>query len=131
MQRSLACRRLFQQPSSLIRLDSYGDLLQSALFRQHRFVSSFKPTPCCHLALKPGTPIPGLDIYKEKEPPLALARSEYPDWLESLAKPLPTLSKLRRMPEEEATDREIMRYLKLTRRMKIKRNNEEMTGKKR
>jgi Mitochondrial ribosomal protein L37 len=83
------------------------------------------------LALKPGTPIPGLDIYKEKEPPVVLERSEYPDWLESLAKPLPSLAKLRRMPEEDATDREKMRYLKLTRRMIIKRNNAEAAGKKR
>ena len=82
-------------------------------------------------AFKPGTPIPGLDIYKEREPPVALERSEYPDWLGSLANPLPSLALLRRMPEEEATDRDKLRYLKLTRRMKIKKNNQEMAGKKR
>jgi Mitochondrial ribosomal protein L37 len=81
--------------------------------------------------LKPGTPIPGLDIYKEKEPPVALERHEYPDWLDSLAKPLPSLAVLRRMPEEEATDREKMRYLKLTRRVQIKKNNEALAGTKR
>lgn len=98
---------------------------------QYRCLGTFKPTLTHQLALKPGSPIPGLDIYKDKEPPVALERSEYPDWLGSLAKPLPSLAILRRMPEEEATDQEKMRYLKLTRRMKIKKNNAEMAGKKR
>lgn len=81
--------------------------------------------------MRPGTLIPGLDIYKDKDAPVALDRSEYPDWLESLARPLPTLAALRRMPEEDATDRDKMRYLKLTRRVQIKKNNIEIAGKKR
>lgn len=54
---------------------------------------------------------------------MALKRDEYPDWVNDLAKPKITLAKLRRMPEEEATDRDKMRYLKLTRRFKMKDNN--------
>jgi hypothetical protein len=73
--------------------------------------------------MKPGTPIPGLNFTKGKEPIVALKREEYPDWVNDLAKPKITLAKLRRMPEEEATDRDKMRYLKLTRRFKMKDNN--------
>lgn len=77
------------------------------------------------LAMKPGTPIPGLDIYKEKDPPVALERSQYPEWLDSLMVPLPTLGQLRRMPDEDATDKDKKRYLKLLRKLKIKQKNEE------
>lgn len=77
------------------------------------------------MPMKPGTPIPGLDIYKDQDPPVALERSEYPDWVGTLAEPMISLAKLRKMPEEEATDKEKKRYLKLVRRLKIKDNNEE------
>lgn len=60
---------------------------------------------------------------KGKEPIVAMKREEYPDWINDLAKPKITLAQLRRMPEEEATDRDKMRYLKLTRRRKMKDNN--------
>ena len=86
------------------------------------FTASFP----ARLPMKPGTPISGLDIFKEKEPPVALERSEYPEWISSLAQNDVTLAQLRRMPEEEASDREKKRYLKLTRRLLIKKNNEEM-----
>jgi large subunit ribosomal protein L54 len=72
--------------------------------------------------MKPGTPIPGLNFFKDQDPPVALERSDYPDWLYHL--PQKSLAQLRRMPEEEATDKEKMRYLKLTRRMLIKQKNE-------
>ena len=75
--------------------------------------------------MKPGTPIPGLNIRKDQDPPVALKREEYPEWVDTLAEPQISLAKLRRMPEEEATDREKMRYLKLTRRQKIRQQNEE------
>jgi len=75
-------------------------------------------------AMKPGTPIPGLNFLKDRDPPVALDRSEYPEWVNSLTKRDVTLAQLRKMPEEEATDREKMRYLKLTRRIEIKRKNE-------
>jgi Mitochondrial ribosomal protein L37 len=79
--------------------------------------------------MKPGTPINGLDIFKDKDPPVALERSEYPAWVSDLPKPLASLAKLRRMPEEEASDKDKKRYLKLIRKIQIKKNNEEAAGK--
>lgn len=73
----------------------------------------------------PGTPIAGLDIYKDKEAPVVLKRSEYPEWVGKLAEPLISLAKLRKMSVEEATLEQQQRYLKLVRRLKIKENNEE------
>ena len=58
-------------------------------------------------AMKPGEPITGLNVVKNKDPPVALPRSEYPKWVDDLAKPLPTLAQLRRMPEDEAKDEEM------------------------
>lgn len=75
--------------------------------------------------MKPGTPIPGLNFLKGKDAIVALERSEYPEWVSDLDKPLISLAKLRRMDEEDATDKEKMRYLKLTRRLQIKANNAE------
>lgn len=81
-------------------------------------------------AMKPGTPIPGLDsIYPpSKDPanpsaPTAKPRSEYPAWVSQLAEAPPTLAKLRNMKMEEASDKEMRRYLKLVRRNLIKENN--------
>lgn len=76
------------------------------------------------MPLKAGTPIKGLNVLKDQEPILALKRSEYPDWINRLAEPMPTLAQLRRMPEEEADDKLKMRYLKLKRRMLVKEQNE-------
>jgi hypothetical protein len=73
--------------------------------------------------MKPGTPIPGLNFMKGQDPPVALERSEYPAWVNDLEKPRVSLAKLRKMPIEESTDADQMRYLKLTRRAKIKENN--------
>lgn len=74
--------------------------------------------------MKPGTPIRGMDFFKgDKEPIVALQRQEYPQWVDTLASPLPSLAQLRRMPEEEADDRLKMRYLKLKRRIILKENN--------
>ncbi|EJK69672.1 hypothetical protein THAOC_09048 [Thalassiosira oceanica] len=95
------------------------------------------PLHCCYsssppsrLAMKPGTIIPGLDkIYapsKDKaaeKGPVVLPREEYPAWVGDLARPLPTLAKLRSMEFSDATDKEMMRYLKLTRRVHIKELN--------
>ena len=82
-------------------------------------------------ALKPGTPIPGLEsIYpKAKDPsqpskvPIAKPRHEYPSWVFELGKPLPTLAKLKSMDIKDASDSDMKRYLKLTRRARIKANN--------
>lgn len=80
--------------------------------------------------MKPGTPIPGLSIYPpSKDPnspsnsPAALPRSEYPQWVSQLVEAPPTLAKLRNMKMEEASDKEMRRYLKLVRRNLIKENN--------
>ena len=81
------------------------------------------------MPMKPGTVIEGLGIFKDKDPPVVKDRSEYPDWVSELSKPLPSLAKLRKMPIEEATDKEKMRYLKLTRKIKIKKANEEAASK--
>ena len=62
---------------------------------------------------------------KGQDPPAALDRSEYPEWVNDLAKPRQSLAKLRRMPLEESTDADQLRYLKLTRRSRIKENNVE------
>ncbi|KAK1733944.1 hypothetical protein QTG54_015471 [Skeletonema marinoi] len=81
-------------------------------------------------AMKSGTPIPGLtSIYPpSKDPsnptaPTALPRSDYPSWVSALAEAPPTLAKLRNMKMEEATDKDMRRYLKLVRRNLIKENN--------
>jgi len=86
-------------------------------------------------AMKPGTQIPGLSsIYPPSKDPTAAAnnntavptakpRSEYPSWVSTLSEAPPTLAKLRNMKMEEATDKDLRRYLKLVRRGVIKDNN--------
>jgi hypothetical protein len=83
------------------------------------------PTAPVQLAMKAGTLLPGLDFIKDTDEVLSKERSEYPDWVDSLAKPMLSLAKLRRMTEEEATDREKERYLKLSRRQEMKNKNAE------
>jgi hypothetical protein len=76
------------------------------------------------LPMKPNTPLRGLDIFKSSEsPPVALDRSQYPSWLSDLSKPFITLAALRRLPLEQSTEEEQLRYLKLTRRGDIKEKN--------
>lgn len=95
-----------------------------------RPLSSFSATPVPAMAMRPGTPIPGLDkIYPAPKDgtsraPVALPREEYPPWVNELTRPLPTLAKLRGMKVEDASDRDMKRYLKLVRKAKIKSNNE-------
>lgn len=87
-------------------------------------VRSYSSATPAALPMKPGTPIPGLKIYKEKDAPVALERSEYPAWVDTLTQPLPSLAQLRRMNLDEASDRDKRRFLKLTRRQKIRERNE-------
>jgi len=94
----------------------------SAVVVKHSITRCLSRTPTRQV-MKPGTPISGLNFVKGKEPVVALKREEYPDWVNDLATPKITLAKLRRMSEEEATDRDKMRYLKLTRRFQMKDNN--------
>jgi hypothetical protein len=79
--------------------------------------------------MKPGTPIPGLNFLKGKEAPVALERSEYPEWVTKLCETQISLAKLRKMDEGDATDKEKMRYLKLTRKAYIKEQNAEAGAK--
>lgn len=74
--------------------------------------------------MKPGTVMKDLAIFKDKEAPVVLERSEYPEWVASLSEPLPSLANLRQIPDEEATDSEQRRFLKLTRRAAIKLKNQ-------
>jgi large subunit ribosomal protein L54 len=83
----------------------------------------------CSQAMKAGTPIPGLNFLKGKDAPVAMERSEYPDWVGELEKSQIALAKLRRMEEADASDSDKMRYLKLTRRALIKENNLEAGAK--
>mmetsp|Transcript_5334 Transcript_5334/g.6971 ORF Transcript_5334/g.6971 Transcript_5334/m.6971 type:complete len:122 (+) Transcript_5334:234-599(+) len=80
--------------------------------------------PLC-MAMKPGTPIPGLDIYKEKDPPVVLERSEYPEWLGELVTPLKGIAQYRKMKAEEASLEDQQRYLKIIRKLDIKDKNDE------
>jgi len=73
--------------------------------------------------MKPGTPIAGLDFLKNVDPPVSKGRSEYPEWIADLAKPMATLAKLRKMNIQEAEGKDQMRYLKLLRRRYIKEKN--------
>ena len=73
--------------------------------------------------MAPGTVIEGLDFLKNAEPTVSKERTEYPEWVSNLAKPDTTLAKLRKMHIDDATDKDMMRYLKLTRRLTIKANN--------
>ena len=75
-------------------------------------------------AIKPGTPIPGMDFRKDQKENPVVALESYPSWVSELATPQISLAKLRRMDEADATDKEKMRYLKLTRRRLLKENNQ-------
>jgi hypothetical protein len=75
------------------------------------------------LAMKPGTPIPGLDFLKNVDAPVSKERSEYPDWINDLGKPMQSLARLGKMNIEEAEMGVQMRYLKLSRRKSIKESN--------
>ena len=85
----------------------------------------FSTSTACSQAMKPGTPIPGLGFYKDRDAPVALERSEYPEWVDKLATPMKTLGQLRRTHFEDATMQEKHRYFKLKRRLVIKKWNSE------
>ena len=75
--------------------------------------------------LKAGTVLEGLNLKKGEEPVVSKERSEYPNWVSKLSEPPKTLAALRKIENlEAADDKEQMRYLKLTRRILIKENNE-------
>lgn len=84
---------------------------------------SFGGTVNLALPMKAGTVLKFLDFVKDKEPPVVLQREEYPSWVGELATPQVSLATLRRIPNEEAEDHDIRRYLKLTRRLRIRDSN--------
>eukprot|EP00536_Pseudo-nitzschia_multiseries_P000680 jgi/Psemu1/179288/e_gw1.8.150.1 len=77
------------------------------------------------MPMKAGTELTNLAIFKGKDVPVTLERSEYPEWVNDLATPQPSLAALRKIPNEEADLDQIKRYLKLTRRQAIRQRNEE------
>ena len=82
------------------------------------------PTHPNMLPMKPGEPLTALKIFKNQDPPVVLPRSEYPEWVSNLAKKDVSLAQLRKMDVADATDKEQMRFLKLTRRAEIRAKNE-------
>eukprot|EP00934_Nitzschia_sp_Nitz4_P002339 Nitzschia sp. Nitz4//scaffold94_size78252//23658//23975//NITZ4_005464-RA/size78252-processed-gene-0.21-mRNA-1//-1//CDS//3329560368//2339//frame0 len=95
-------------------------ILSSSVIRR-----CYSSSPVAPLPMKAGTVLKALGVHKDKEPPVVLERSDYPSWVSDLATPLPSLAVLRRIPNEDAQDEEIMRYLKLSRRLHIKGQNEQ------
>lgn len=77
------------------------------------------------MPMKAGTKMENLGVFKGQDPPIVRERDEYPEWVGKLTQPLPNLAKLRRIPNEEAKEKEILRFLKLNRRIRIRESNEE------
>lgn len=81
-------------------------------------------TTLVRLVMKPGTPITGLQLKVGQEQIVALERSEYPKWINTLATPKLSIAALRQMElTDDTLDVDIKRYLRLTRRAQIKENN--------
>ena len=80
--------------------------------------------------MKPGTELKHLAIYKNQDAPKVLNPEEYPEWVASLAdtNSQESLATLRRIPNEDATEQQIKRYLKLTRRLKMRNQNEQASA---
>ena len=98
------------------------------LLLRHSNCRSYSCTHLLSLPMKAGTELQSLAVCKGQDPPKVLPREEYPEWVNTLAKPLPSLARLRRIPNDEAEDHEVLRYLKLTRRQSIRQANEESTA---
>jgi hypothetical protein len=94
-------------------------ILFTANSRSIRLIS----TSSAKRAMKPGTPIAGLDFLKNEEPAVSKERSEYPEWVNNLDKAATSLAKLKKVDIWEASDEDQKRYLKLTRRNQIKETN--------
>jgi len=85
----------------------------------------FGRTSSSALPMKAGTELKALAIFKGKDTPFTMERSKYPNWVNTLSQPLPSLATLRKIPNEEAELDQIKRYLKLTRRQAVRQRNEE------
>jgi hypothetical protein len=89
-------------------------------------IRPYSVTMWTNFPMKPGSALKSLALFQDQEAPVVLERKDYPDWIGSLTKPLPSLAILRRIPDEQATDTEERRFLKLTRRTEIKKKNQEL-----
>ena len=88
-----------------------------------RSISLCSKTPTRNFAMKPGTAISCLDIKKNADPVVVRDRGEYDEFINDLCEPLTSLAQLQKMPIEDATIKDMKRYLKLTRRLEIKEKN--------
>ena len=75
------------------------------------------------MPLKPGTPIRGLDVFKDRDPPVAMERHEYPEWVATIGEPLASMSELEHKDESKVTEDEVRRYFKLKNRRDIRQAN--------
>lgn len=89
----------------------------------------FGSTSTTAMPMKAGTVLKNLGVFKGQDPPVVKERNDYPAWVGELAEPLPGLVKLRRVPNEEAEDKDVMRFLKLNRRLRIREGNEQAASK--
>eukprot|EP00526_Cylindrotheca_closterium_P022062 CAMPEP_0113643668 /NCGR_PEP_ID=MMETSP0017_2-20120614/22971_1 /TAXON_ID=2856 /ORGANISM="Cylindrotheca closterium" /LENGTH=117 /DNA_ID=CAMNT_0000555215 /DNA_START=46 /DNA_END=402 /DNA_ORIENTATION=- /assembly_acc=CAM_ASM_000147 len=105
---------------SLLRRTANRSTLATRAGRRH-----YTGTSLASMPMKAGTKMENLAIFKGQDPPVVKEREEYPEWVGKLAEPLPSLAKLRKIPNEEADEKEILRFLKLNRRIGIRDNNEE------
>jgi hypothetical protein len=85
----------------------------------------FGSTTSTWMPIKAGTVLTPLGVFKGQDPPMVKEREEYPAWFGSLAVPSPSLALLRKIPNDEANEKEILRFLKLSRRLQIRQRNEE------
>eukprot|EP00525_Craspedostauros_australis_P011201 CAMPEP_0198134438 /NCGR_PEP_ID=MMETSP1442-20131203/60076_1 /TAXON_ID= /ORGANISM="Craspedostauros australis, Strain CCMP3328" /LENGTH=107 /DNA_ID=CAMNT_0043795581 /DNA_START=1080 /DNA_END=1403 /DNA_ORIENTATION=+ len=96
------------------------------LFKQalHKSNAVLRPhAACMSTNMKPGTPLPGLAVFKGVDAPVV--QESYPDWVADLVKPKKTLAELRKMdlmnaPLNDETLAHMHRQLKLERRAKRK-----------
>lgn len=86
-------------------------------------VSSTRVRHLSSQTFKVGDKVPGFDLFKDQEPLVWKEMEEYPGWVHKLHMPHTPLAKLRKMELEEASDSEMFRYIKLTRRIEIKEAN--------
>jgi hypothetical protein len=94
----------------------------SALTAAGRYYSC---TSASSLPMKAGTSMSSIGVFKGIDAPVVKEREEYPAWVGKLSEPLPSLAKLRKLSNEEADDRDILRFLKMNRRISIRERNEE------
>ena len=109
---------------SLLRKASIDSPVLSTVYRRNFFGGS-RSSPRLLMPMKAGTELRSLAIFKGQGVPTTLERSEYPDWVSDLSKPLSSLATLRKIPNEEADLNQIKRFLKLTRRQAVRQRNEE------